>query len=72
MSRPIRSFDSSFDPLADPPLDRVDRSRDPGFLPGLRVRPARPADAPALEALQRRAARELAVRGFGVPPVELW
>jgi GNAT superfamily N-acetyltransferase len=72
MSRPIRSFDSSFDPLADPPLDRVDRSRDPGFLPGLRVRPGRPADAPALEALQRRAARELAVRGVGAPPLELW
>lgn len=38
----------------------------------LRVRPARLADAPALEALQHRAAREITARAYGAPAVEAW
>jgi len=36
------------------------------------VRPAGLADAPALEALQHRAAREISARAYGAPAVEAW
>jgi GNAT superfamily N-acetyltransferase len=38
----------------------------------LEIRPARLADAPALEVLQQRAARAIAARAHGAPAIEAW